>query len=195
MAAYLRRPERNRCSQLLFSLVFYVANEDPRRATRTRHVPSKPDHPHLKTVRLLDCVQQKRHIELHDIISYLKTARLLDCVQQKRHIELRNIISHIAILVQRQYFTVLLSITRPCASRHTVLASAWHATVATTATTTAIENAKRKFPFICAAAVPNDAERGGFCRPRIPPPTTLPSSRFVRARDPTWRRRGRTARR
>ena len=49
----LRRPERNRCSQLLFSLVFYVANEDPRRATRPRHVPSKPDHPHLVVARVL----------------------------------------------------------------------------------------------------------------------------------------------
>ena len=41
----VRRRERNRCSQLLFSLVFYVANEDPRRATRPQHIPSKPDHP------------------------------------------------------------------------------------------------------------------------------------------------------
>ena len=44
----IRRRERNRCSQLLFFLVFYVANEDPRRATRPQRVPSKPDHPHLK---------------------------------------------------------------------------------------------------------------------------------------------------
>ena len=44
----IRRRERNCCSQLLFVLVFYVANEDPRRATRPQRVPSKPDHPHLK---------------------------------------------------------------------------------------------------------------------------------------------------
>ena len=42
----IRRRDGNCCSQLLISLVFYVANEDPRRATRPQHVPSKPDHPH-----------------------------------------------------------------------------------------------------------------------------------------------------
>ena len=36
-----------------FSSFFYVANENPRRATRPRHVPSKPDHPHWADVHII----------------------------------------------------------------------------------------------------------------------------------------------
>ena len=43
----IRPRERNRCSQLQFFPFFNEANENPRRAIWSPHIPSKPDHPQV----------------------------------------------------------------------------------------------------------------------------------------------------